>query len=109
MGDLTGNFTGEAKACGSHFNPPTKRCFTWHSVKRRIHFHSRELACIKFKPTGFWQIGRIKHTAPVFKAPRAGANAYFLLVEQIQIESERYSVLPVEKDVRQGEEAVPKI
>jgi hypothetical protein len=57
----------------------------------------------------FWQIGRIKHATPVIKAPCAGANAYFLLVEQIQIELERYSVLPIEKGVRTGEESVPKI
>ena len=108
MGDLTGNFTGEPKASGSGFHPATNRRFTWGSVKRGIHFYSRELACVKFKPVRFWQTGRIKHTPPVFKAPRARANAYFLLVEQIQIESEGYSVLPIEKDVRQGEENCAK-
>jgi hypothetical protein len=56
-----------------------------------------------------WQIKWIKDRAPVVKAPCARANAYFLLVEQIQMESKRYSVLSVGKDVRLGEETAPKI
>jgi len=109
MGDLTGKFAGKPKADGSRLSPPTNRCFGRRSVKCRIHFNGRKPACIKFEPARFWQIRWIKDTAPVIKAPCARANSYFLLVEQIQMESERYSVLSVEKDVRMGEETAPKI
>jgi len=78
-------------------------------VKCRIHFDGREMACIKFDPLRLWQIKRIKDTTPVVKAPRARADAYFLLVEQIQMESRRYSVLSVGKDVTLGEETALRI
>ncbi len=87
MSDLTGKFTGKSKAGGSHFGPATNRCFGGRSVKCRIHFDGRELACIEFKPVRLWQIKWIEDAAPVVKAPCARANAYFLLVEQIQMES----------------------
>ena len=99
MSDLTGKFTGKSKAGGSHFGPATNRCFGGRSVKCRIHFDGRELACIEFKPVRFWQIMWIKDTAPVIKAPRARANPYLLLVEQIQMESKKYPVLCLGKDV----------
>jgi hypothetical protein len=51
---------------------------------------------------------RIKDTTPVVKAPCTRANAYFLLVEQIQTESRTYSVLSVGKDVKLGEEIALK-
>jgi len=109
VSDLTGKFTGKSKAGWSHFGPATNRCFGGRSVKCRIHFDGRELACIEFKPVRLWQIKWVEDPAPVVKAPCARANAYFLLVEQIQMESKRYSVFCVEKDVRLGEETVPKI
>src|SRR5262245_3884605 len=109
VGDLTGKLAGKAKAGGSRFGPATNRCFGRRSVKCRIHFDGREMASIKFDPVRLWQIKRIKHTAPVVKAPCARANAYFLLVEQIQIESRKYSVLAVGKDVTLGEENCAKI
>ena len=102
MGDLTGKLTGKPKRGGSRFGPATNRCFGWRSVKCRIHFDGWELTCIKFQPVRLWQIVRIKHTTPVIKAPRTRANAYFLLVEQVQIESRKYSVLSIGKDVTLG-------
>jgi hypothetical protein len=109
VGDLTGKLAGKAKAGWSRFGPATNRCFGWRSVKCRIHFDGREMACIKFEPVRRWQIKRIKDPAPVVKAPCGRANAYFLLVEQIQMESRKYSVLSVGKDVTLGEETVLKI
>ncbi len=109
MGDLTGKLARKPKAGGSPFGPATNRCFGWRSMKCRIHFDSRELACIKFEPVRLWQIKRIKDTAPVVEAPCARANAYFLLVEQIQMESRKYSVLSVGKDVTLGEETALRI
>ena len=109
MGDLAGKFAGKAKAGWSRFGPATNRCFGWRSVKCRIHFDGREMDCIKFEPVRRWQIKRIKDPAPVVKAPCARANAYFLLVEQIQMESRKYSVLSVGKDVTLGEETALKI
>src|SRR5882724_13626446 len=104
MGDLTGKLAGKAKAGWSRFGPATNRCFGRRSVKCRIHFDCREMACIKFEPVRRWQIKRIKDPAPVVKAPCTRADAYFLLVEQIQMESRKYSVLSVGKDVTLGEE-----
>ena len=109
MGDLTGKFAGKPKAGGSRFGPATNRCFGGRSVKCRIHFDGREMACIEFKPVRFWQIMWIKDTAPVFKAPCARANAYFLLGKQVQMESGKYSVLSVGKGVTLREETVLRI
>ena len=109
MGDLTGELAGKAKAGGSRFSPATNRCFGRRSVKCRIHFDGREMAGIKFEPVRRWQIKRIKDIVPVVKALCARADAYFLLVEQIQMESRKYSVLPVGKDVTLGEETALKI
>lgn len=108
MGDLTRKLAGEPKTGGSRFGPATNRCFGRGSVKRRIHFDGREMACIKFEPVRLWQIVRIKDIAPVVKAPCARADAYFLLVEQIQMESRKYSVLSVGKDVISGEKSALK-
>ena len=109
MGDLTGKLAGKAKAGWSRFGPATNRCFGWRSVKCRIHFDDWEMACIKFEPVRRWQIKRIKDPAPVVKAPCGRANAYFLLVEQIQMEPRKYSVLSVGKDVTFGEKTAPRI
>ena len=53
-------------------------------MKSRIHFNCREIVGIKFQPVSFWQIRRIENAKPVFKAPRARADAYLLLIGQIQ-------------------------
>jgi hypothetical protein len=102
--DLTGKLAGKPKAGGSRFGPATDHCFARRSVKCRIHFDGREMACIKFEPARLRQIMRVKDATPVVEAPGARANAYFLLVEQIQMESKKYSVLSVGKDVTLGEE-----
>ena len=109
VSDFTGKFTGKPKAGRGRFNPATNRCFGRRSVECRIHFDCREMAGIKFEPVRLWQIKRIKDTAPVVKAPCARANAYFLLVEQVQMESTKYSVLSLGKDVTFGEEIALKI
>ena len=87
MGDLTGKLAGKPKAGGSRFGPATNRCFGRRSVKCRIHFDGREMACIKFEPVRLRQIIRIKDTAPVVEAPCARANTYLLLIGEIQIDS----------------------
>jgi hypothetical protein len=46
----------------------------------------------------------IKDTAPVLKAPGARADAGFLLVDQIQMESRNYSLLSCRKALTSGEE-----
>jgi hypothetical protein len=45
---------------------------------------------------------RIKDTAPVLETPCARADTYFLLFEQVQMESRKYSVLTGGKDVTLG-------
>jgi len=106
VGDLAGKLAGEQKAGGSRFGPATNRCFRGNSVKRRIYFDGWEKARVKFEPVRLWQIMRIKDTAPVFKAPRTRANAYFLLVEKIQMKSREYSILSLGKDLTSGEETM---
>jgi hypothetical protein len=44
---------------------------------------------IKFEPLRVWQIWWIESATPVFEAPRACTDAYFLLIGQIQIEIRR--------------------
>ena len=102
MSDLTGKLAGKTKTRGSSFGPAANSCFGWRSVKCRIHFYGRKMTRIKFEPVRLWQIRRIKDTAPVVKAPCARADADFLLVEQIQMESRKYSVLALGKDVTLG-------
>jgi hypothetical protein len=55
-----------------------------------------------------WQGVRVKDAAPIFKAPCARAEAYFLLVEKIQMESKKYSDLSVGKAVTSEEEIARK-
>jgi hypothetical protein len=46
----------------------------------------------------FWQIRRVENATPVFKAPRARADAYLLLIGQIQDENATLaSILSLEK------------
>jgi len=84
VSDLSGKFTGETEASRSHLDPTPNAVFRWNSVKSRIHFNRREIVGIKFQPVTFWQIGRVKNATPVLKAPRARADAYLLLIGQIQ-------------------------
>ena len=87
MGDLTGKLAGKPKAGGSRFGPATNRCFGRRSVECRIHFDGWEMACIKFEPVRLRQIMRIKDTSPVVEAPCARADAYPLLIREIQMNS----------------------
>jgi hypothetical protein len=52
---------------------------------------------------------RVKDSAPVFEAPRARANAYLLLVKQVQLESRKYSIFPFGKAVAERNGAALKI
>ena len=98
MGDLTGNLAGKPKAGGSRFRPATNCCFARRSVKCRIHFDGWETTCIKFEPVRLRQIIWIKDTAPVVEAPCARADAYLLLIGQIQNDNAMLaSILPLEK------------
>ena len=87
MGDLTGKFAGKPKAGGSRFGPSTNRCFGRRGVECRVHFDGREMAGIKFEPVRSRQIMRIKDTAPVVEVPCALADAYLLLIREIQMNS----------------------
>ena len=67
-------------------------------MKSRIYFNCREIVGIEFQPVRFWQIWWIENATPVFKAPRARAEAYLLLIGQIQIEIAMLaSILSLEK------------
>jgi len=48
---------------------------------------------IKFQPVSLRQIRRIENATPIFKAPGARADAYLLLISQIQNEIERLASL----------------
>ena len=108
MGDLTGKLAGKPKTSGSRFRPTTHGVFRRSSVKRRIHFNGGEIVGIKLQPMGLRQIVRIKDTAPVFEAPRARADADFLLVDQIQTDREIIRFCPAEKISYQEEKSVLK-
>jgi len=86
MCDLTGKFTGETEVSAGHLDPTPNALFRRNSMKSRIHFNCREIVGIKFQPVTLWQIRRVKNAAPVFKAPCARADAYLLLIGQIQNE-----------------------
>ena len=53
-------------------------------MKRRVHFDCRKITRIEFEPVGLRQLLRIEDSAPVREAPGAGAQSYFLLVEEVQ-------------------------
>jgi hypothetical protein len=55
-------------------------------MESRIHFDCREIVGIKFQPVSLWQIRRVENAMPVFKAPGARADAYLLLIGQVQNE-----------------------
>jgi len=107
--DLAGKLAGKPKAGGSRFGPATNAIFRRSSVKGRIDFNRRKIVGVKFQPVRRWQIVWIKDTAPVFEAPCARADTYFLLVNQIQMKSGNYSFLSLEKDATLGEESALKI
>ena len=67
-------------------------------MKSRIHFDRREIVGIKFQPVSLWQIRRVENAMPVFKAPGARADAYLLLIGQVQNEiATLASLLSLEK------------
>lgn len=80
VGDLARQFTGESKSGRSNFKPTTKGTFRRDTVKRRICFHGGKVFGVEFEPSRIWKIGWIKGAAPVFEAPCACADAYFLLI-----------------------------
>src|SRR2546423_2116778 len=86
MCDLTAKFPGDAEASARHREPTPNAFFRRNSMKGRIRFNCREIVGIKFQPVTLWKIGRVKNAAPVFKAPCARADAYLLLIGQIQNE-----------------------
>ena len=98
MCDLTGKFTGETEVSGSHLDPTPNAVFRRNGMKSRVHFNCREIVGIKFQPVTFWQTLWIENATPVFKAPRARADAYLLLIGQIQNEiATLASLLSLEK------------
>ena len=98
VSDLSGKFTGETEVSGGHLEPTPNAIFRGNSVKSRIYFNRREIVGIKFQPVSFWQIRRVENATPVFKAPRARADAYLLLIGQIQDENATLaSILSLEK------------
>src|SRR6266436_3331642 len=84
MCDLTGKFTGETEVSRGHLDPTPNALFRRNSMKSRIYFNCREIVGIKFQPASLWQILWIENATPVFKAPRARADAYLLLIGQVQ-------------------------
>ena len=86
VSDLSGKFTGETEVSRGHLDPTLNTVFRWNGMESRIHFNCREIVGIRFQPASFWQIGRVENATPVLKAPRARADAYLLLIGQIQNE-----------------------
>ena len=84
--DLTGKFAGETEVSGRHLDTASNAIFRRDSMKSGIDFNCCEIVGIEFQPVSLRQIHRIKNATPVFKAPRARADAYLLLIGQIQNE-----------------------
>src|SRR5215468_8925402 len=82
--DLAREFAGKTKSSWRDLNPTLNGRFDRGGIKCRIDFHSREVIGVKFEPLRLWQIRRIKGAAPVVETPRAGADANFMLINQIQ-------------------------
>ena len=80
VGDLARQFTGEPKSGRSNFKPTTKGAFRRDTVKRRICFHGGKVFGVECEPSRIWEIRWIKSAAPVFEAPCACADAYFLVI-----------------------------
>ena len=94
VSDLSVKFTGETEVSGGHLDPTPNTVFRWNGMESRIHFNCREIVGIRFQPVSFWQIRRVENATPVFKAPRARADAYLLLIGQIQNETATLASLP---------------
>ena len=84
MRNLAWEFAGETKSSWCDLDPTLNGRFGRGGIKCRIDFHSREVIGVKFEPLGFWQIRRIKRVAPIFETPGTGADANFMLIDQIQ-------------------------
>jgi len=84
VGDRAGQFTGEPERRRRCLDPALDGGIGRNVIKRGIDFHRREITGVKFQPARRRQIGRIKAAAPLFKAPGAGAEPYFLLGQEIQ-------------------------
>ena len=84
VSDRARQFAGEPERGRRCLDPAPDRRLGWDVIKRGINFHRRKITGVKFQPAGRRQIGRIKAAAPLFKAPGAGAEPYFLLGQEIQ-------------------------
>ena len=84
VGDFAGEFATKSKRRRSQLDPAPDRVFVRHIVKCGIDFDCWKIARIKFEPLRFRQVGRIKTSAPVRKAPGTGADSNFLLIGKIQ-------------------------
>jgi len=82
--DLPGKFAGEPKSSRCNLDPTTNGRFGGSTVKGRIDFHGGKVIGVKLEPLRLRQIRRIKRAMPVFKSPCARADAYFMLIGQIQ-------------------------
>lgn len=107
MRDLSRKFTGETKIGRGPLDPAANAVFRRNGVKRRIHFNGGEIVGVKFQPASLRQIRRVENATPVFKAPRARANAYLLLIGQIQNEIAKLAgVVSLEKVFTSGKMAI---
>ena len=82
--NLARKFAGETKGCWGDLYPTLNGRFSRGGIKCGIDFHCREVIGVKFEPLGLWKIRRIKSVAPIFETPRTGADANFMLSDQIQ-------------------------
>jgi hypothetical protein len=82
--NLAREFAGETKSGWRDLYPTLNGRFGRGGIKGRIDFNSREVIGVKFEPLRVWQVRGIKRAAPVFETPSAGADANFMLIDQIQ-------------------------
>ena len=85
MCDLAREFAGETKFVAGHFQPAPQRVLCRDAVKSRVDLNCGKVTSIKLEPLCRRKILRVKAPAPFFIAPRARADADFLLVGEIQV------------------------
>lgn len=88
VSDIARDLAGESKRGRRHLHPAPPRIFRWRAVKRAVDFDGGEVARIKLEPMRVREFRRIECPAPIIEGPGACADADFLLVGQIQRETE---------------------
>ena len=98
--DLPGQLAGEAKIGRGHLQPTPCDRLGRGAVKGGIDFDRRKVMGVEFQPAVCRQVGRVKWAAPFLKAPSAGSDANFLLLDQLQNENAILAGINLSQSIR---------